>query len=156
DAGALAGWQALDVGSGAEAWRHYETAKAAAREAQSDALLAHAMGEQSFALLDIGEQELAVGLFRQARTLTARNGPPLLKAWLHAAEAEAHATAGITRAAAGRSTQPMRPFRPTPPTRRSRSSSSVRPTWHAGAATAWPASATAPPSRTRSPPSQRW
>lgn len=94
DAGALAGWQALDVGSVSQAWRHYETAKTAAREARSDALLAHAMGEQSFALHDVGEQQLAIELVGEARALTARTGPPLLTAWLHAAEAEAHATAG--------------------------------------------------------------
>jgi hypothetical protein len=93
DAGALAGWQALDVGTVGRAWRHYETAKSAAREARSDALLAHAMGEQSFALLDVGDNQHAVELVRDARMLTARAGPPLLTAWLHAAEAEAHAAA---------------------------------------------------------------
>jgi hypothetical protein len=93
DAGALAGWQALDVGSVGQAWRHYETAKSAAMQADSDALLAHAMGEQSFALLDVGETQQAVELVRQARGLTARSGPRLLTAWLHAAEAEAHAAA---------------------------------------------------------------
>jgi hypothetical protein len=93
DAGALAGWQALDRGLLSQAWRHYETAKTAAREARSDALLAHAMGEQSFALLDVGEQQLAVELVSGARALTVWVGPPLLTAWLHAAEAEAHAAA---------------------------------------------------------------
>jgi hypothetical protein len=94
DAGALAGWQALDTGSVSRAWRHYETAKSAAREAGSGALLAHAMGEQSYVLLDVGEQQLAVKLAREATALTARTGPPLLNAWLHAAEAEAYAAAG--------------------------------------------------------------
>lgn len=93
DAGALAGWQALDMGLPSQAWRHYETAKLAAREARSDTLLAHAMGEQSFALLDVGERQLAVELIGEARGLTMRTGPPLLAAWLHAAEAEAHASA---------------------------------------------------------------
>ena len=93
DAGALAGWQALDMGLLSQAWRHYETAKLAAREARSDTLLAHAMGEQSFALLDVGERQLAVELIGEARALTMRTGPPLLAAWLHAAEAEAHASA---------------------------------------------------------------
>ena len=93
DAGALAGWQALDVGSLAEAWQHFETAKAAAREARSDALLAHAMGEQSFALLDAGDTAGAAQLTAEARSL-AQAGPPLLAAWLHAAEAETHAAAG--------------------------------------------------------------
>jgi hypothetical protein len=93
DAGALAGWQTLDGGFLSQAWRHYEIAKTAAREARSDALLAHAMAEQSFALLDVGEQQLAVELVGEARVLTGRAGPPLLTAWLHAAEAEAHAAA---------------------------------------------------------------
>jgi hypothetical protein len=91
DAGALAGWQALDVGAVGQAWRYYETAKSAAREARSDALLAHAMGEQSFALLDMREAGQAAELVGRARMLTVRRGPALLTAWLHAAEAEAHA-----------------------------------------------------------------
>lgn len=57
DAGALAGWQALDIGAVDRAWRHYEMAKSAAREARSPALLAHAMGEQSYALLDVGRTQ---------------------------------------------------------------------------------------------------
>ena len=93
EAGTLAGWQALDVGSPGQAWRHYEMAKSAAREAQSRPLLAHAMGEQSYALLDVGETRQAIGLVSEARAVTGRGGSPLLTAWLFAAEAEAHAAA---------------------------------------------------------------
>jgi hypothetical protein len=55
EAGALVGWQALDIGAVGQAWRHYELAKNATREADGAALLAHAMGEQSFALVDLGQ-----------------------------------------------------------------------------------------------------
>jgi hypothetical protein len=53
DAAGLAGWQALDTGSPAEAWLRHESAKAAAREAGSPVHLAHAMGQQAYALLDL-------------------------------------------------------------------------------------------------------
>jgi hypothetical protein len=93
EAGTLAGWQALDVGSPGQAWRHYEMAKAAAREAQSPRLLAHAMGEQSYALLDVGDAQQAIELIGESRGVSSRRGSPLLTAWLFAAEAEAHAAA---------------------------------------------------------------
>ena len=97
DAGALAGWQALDVGSISQAWRHYETAKEAAREAGSPALLAHAMAEQSILILEVGEPRHAVELIQAARSVNERHGPPLLTAWLHATEGEAHSVAGADR-----------------------------------------------------------
>jgi hypothetical protein len=94
DAGALAGWQALDIGAVGQAWRHYELAKSAAREVGNAALLAHAMGEQSVALLDLGQVPMAVDLIREAQAIADGRGPRLLGAWLHAAEAEAHASCG--------------------------------------------------------------
>jgi hypothetical protein len=94
DAGALAGWQALDVGAVGQAWQHYEFAKTAAREAGAPVLLAHALGEQAFALLDLGQAPLAVDLIHDARASVDGKGPPLLAAWLHAAEAEAQAGCG--------------------------------------------------------------
>jgi transcriptional regulator with XRE-family HTH domain len=87
DAAALAGWQALDTGIPAEAWKHCETAKSAAREAESPALLAHAMGEQAYALLDLGRPDDALALVRAAQGLSAFL-PPLLICWLAAAAAE--------------------------------------------------------------------
>jgi hypothetical protein len=47
EASTLAGWQALDRAALGQAWTHYERAKAAAREADSPALLAHAIAEQA-------------------------------------------------------------------------------------------------------------
>jgi len=97
DAGALAGWQALDIGSVGQAWLHYETAKEAAREAASPALLAHAMAEQSILLLEVGEARNAVELIQAARGVNEKRGPPLLTAWLHATEGEAHSVTGADR-----------------------------------------------------------
>lgn len=87
DAGALAAWQALDVGAVRQAWDHYEVAKSAARESGSAVLLAHAMGEQVYTLHDLGRLTEALGLVRAARSL-AKAGPRLLLSWLDAVEAE--------------------------------------------------------------------
>lgn len=88
DAATLAGWQALDTGAPSEAWRYYETAKAAAHEAESPALLAHAMGEQPYALLDLGRSSDALALIHAARRAGGAALPPLLACWLAAATAE--------------------------------------------------------------------
>ena len=91
DAGALAAWQALDVGAVQQAWSHYETAKTAAREAHSPVLLAHAMGEQAYTLHDLGRLTDALSLIRDAQALLSTSGPPLLMCWLHSVEAETQA-----------------------------------------------------------------
>ena len=91
DAGALAAWQALDVGAVQQAWGHCEVAKTAAREADSRVLLAHAMGEQVYALHDLGRLTDALGLVREAQAVLDQNGPPLLVCWLYAVEAETQA-----------------------------------------------------------------
>lgn len=96
-ASTLAGWQALDVGAVDRAWRHYETARRAAEEASSAPLLAHAMGEQAFVLVDLGNAELAVKLIREAVVTAAGKSPARLMAWLRAAEAELCALAGERR-----------------------------------------------------------
>ena len=57
DAAALAGWQALDVGSISRAWEHFETATTAGRISDQPALLAHAKGEQAYALLDLDQRQ---------------------------------------------------------------------------------------------------
>jgi hypothetical protein len=93
-AASLAGWQALDLGSPNAAWRHYETAKAAARDSGSPALLAHATAEQAFTLLDAGQPGRAVALIQHARDTAGTRIPTLLRAWLLAAEAETNAAAG--------------------------------------------------------------
>lgn len=91
DLASLVGWQSLDAGDSHEAWRSFEQAKAAAREAGDAALLAHAMGEQSFALLDVGRPRDAAAMINEARSRVSL--PPRLTAWLFAAEAEAFASA---------------------------------------------------------------
>ncbi|QFU91587.1 helix-turn-helix transcriptional regulator [Amycolatopsis sp. YIM 10] len=93
EASTLAGWTSLDIGSLKQAWAHYEQAKAAAREAESAALLAHATAEQAFVLIDAGNVEDAVELFAEARHIGKR-APRLLRAWLAAAQGEGHAISG--------------------------------------------------------------
>lgn len=121
DAGTLAAWQALDVGATGQAWGHYEIAKMAARESGSPSLLAHAMGEQAFALLDLDRGHDAVALIHEAQRVGRGQLPSLLSAWLHAAEAEACAATGdeftcrraldeATRTLPGDTNDPTLPF----------------------------------------------
>lgn len=93
-AATLAAWQALDVGSVTRAWQHYEAAKSAARDADSTAYLAHAMGEQAYVLLDAGRPILALELVREAQAVGHTHVSPRLVAWLHAVEAEICAHVG--------------------------------------------------------------
>lgn len=90
DAAALAGWQALDAGDTTMAWNRFETAKTAAREAGSTPLLAHAMAEQAYVLLDLRMEREAVELTEEARRVAGSQVPALLRSWLRAVEAEAH------------------------------------------------------------------
>lgn len=94
DACTLAGWQSLDRGELAPAWRHYETATLAAREAASTPLHAHALAEQAIVLIDIGHTGQAVELTGHARSLGEQGGSPLLRCWLAAAHGEALAANG--------------------------------------------------------------
>lgn len=93
-AATLAGWQALDVGGVDRAWRHYELARRAAAEAQSPALMAHAMGEQAYVLVDAGKPDLAFELIREAVSSAQGSAPERVIAWLCAAEAEMAAILG--------------------------------------------------------------
>ncbi|WP_432492690.1 hypothetical protein [Kineococcus auxinigenes] len=93
DAATLAGWQALDVGATAQAWGHFEVAKAAAREAGDAALLTHAKEEQAYALLDVQRPADGVALLQEARDEGARALPARMVSWLWAAEAELLAAA---------------------------------------------------------------
>jgi transcriptional regulator with XRE-family HTH domain len=86
-AATLAAWQALDVGAADRAWRHYELAKQAAREADQPKYIAHAMGEQAYVLIDAGRADLAVQLVGEALS-SSRSIPPRLRAWLLGAQAE--------------------------------------------------------------------
>ena len=88
DAAALAGWQSLDLAATAQAWQHFEVAKAAAREAEDAAVLAWAAGEQAYVLLDLGRLGDAQQLVRYQRERFERKVPPVLGSWLAAAEAE--------------------------------------------------------------------
>ena len=94
EAAALAGWEALDRNAIRQAWDHHERAKAGAREAGSPQLLAHAMAQQAFILIDIGEVNAAVDQLDQARALAAPSAPALLRTWLTAAHGEGLAAAG--------------------------------------------------------------
>jgi transcriptional regulator with XRE-family HTH domain len=93
DAAALAAWQALDVGAINRAWQHHETARYAALEAQDPVLLTHAMAQQAFVLVDVGEIDSAADLVHEALREAGTNVPDRFQAWLYAAEAEVQAAA---------------------------------------------------------------
>jgi tetratricopeptide (TPR) repeat protein len=94
DAATLAGWQALDRAAIRQAWELHEKAKAAAREADSPVLLAHATAQQAFILIDIGEFAAAVEQLADARSLAEHTAPSLLRSWLAAAHGEGLAAVG--------------------------------------------------------------
>jgi hypothetical protein len=93
DSAALAGWQAVDLGDTTTAWSHFETAKAAAREADSLPLLAHAMAEQAYVLVDVNMDREALTLVQEARRIAGSRVPALLMSWLCAVEAEVRGAA---------------------------------------------------------------
>ncbi|MDK1477048.1 XRE family transcriptional regulator [Streptomyces sp. 549] len=94
-ASTLAAWQAIDSGAVERAWRHYELAKRAARDAEAPMYLAHAMAEQAYVLCEAGRPTLGVEVIRDAQRTLGRAGSPRLRAWLYAAEAELCAQAGM-------------------------------------------------------------
>lgn len=94
-ASTLAAWQAIDSGAVERAWRHYELAKRAARDAEAPMYLAHAMAEQAYVLCEAGRPALGVDLVRDARRAVGQSGSARLNAWLYAAEAEMCAHAGM-------------------------------------------------------------
>jgi tetratricopeptide (TPR) repeat protein len=94
DAAALAAWQALDVGAINRAWKHHETARYASLEARDPVLLAHAMAQQAFVLVDVGEFGSALELAQEARREAGAGVAPRFMAWLFAAEAEVQAAGG--------------------------------------------------------------
>jgi hypothetical protein len=93
DAAALSAWQALDVGATDRAWRGFELAKAAAREANDLALFAHAQAEQAYILLDLGRRVDALTAVSAARERAAGQVAPRVEAWLDAASGEMAAAA---------------------------------------------------------------
>ena len=92
DAAALAGWQALDTGATIRAWAYFDIARGCGHEAGDPTVLAHALGEQSFALADLGHHEQAVALLDEASALPRI--PALMRCWLAAAHAEMRAHTG--------------------------------------------------------------
>lgn len=97
-ASTLAAWQAIDSGAVDRAWRHYELAKRAARDAEAPMHLGHAMAEQAYVLCAAGRPALGVELVRDAHRTLAQVGSPRLRAWLYAAEAELCAHADMSDA----------------------------------------------------------
>ena len=143
DSAALAGWQAVDLGDTTTAWSHFETAKAAAREAESLPLLVHAMAEQAYVLVDVNMDREALTLVQEARRVAGSRVPALLLSWLCAVEAEVRgAAADSGRLRTRLRGRPASPPRRSTRTRSCHSSCSVMPTSGAGAATCWRSSAT--------------
>ncbi|MFE1771190.1 XRE family transcriptional regulator [Streptomyces sp. NPDC059008] len=94
-ASTLAAWQAIDAGAVERAWRHYEVAKRAARDADDRMYLTHAMAEQAYVLCEAGRPGLGLELVRDAQRTLGRDGSPRFRAWLYAAEAELCVHAGL-------------------------------------------------------------
>ncbi|MFI0222323.1 XRE family transcriptional regulator [Streptomyces lydicus] len=94
-ASTLAAWQAIDSGAVERAWRHYELAKRAARDAEAPMYLAHAMGEQAYVLCEAGRPSLGLELVRDAQRVLGKGGSSRLWAWLYATEAELCAHTGM-------------------------------------------------------------
>jgi len=94
DAAALAGWQAIDMGRLPAAWRHFETATAAAREADDNCLLAFAAGEQAYVLMDLGQPAEGLDKVRAVYDQTHDAIPHQMRGWLRAAEGEMAAAVG--------------------------------------------------------------
>ncbi|UGQ14285.1 helix-turn-helix domain-containing protein [Yinghuangia sp. ASG 101] len=94
DASALAGWQGVDTGTLHQSWEHFERAKAAAMMANDPSIQAFATAEQAYVLLDLGQADSALQLIEHAHGENRGKLPSLMRSWLHAAEAEAHAALG--------------------------------------------------------------
>lgn len=99
DAATLAGQHSLDRSRPSEAWSDFETAKAAAREAESSPLMGYAMARQSSVLLELGEHRLAVEVVEQATGVVRVDAPGSLRAWFSACRGHALALAGEQRPA---------------------------------------------------------
>ncbi|WP_214371077.1 hypothetical protein [Pseudonocardia sp. H11422] len=93
-AAALAGWQALDLGKVADAWRLHEIATAGGREARDRSGFSYARAQQAYVLIDAGRLDDARELVGASRATAGTRVPPVLQAWLHAAEGEALAVLG--------------------------------------------------------------
>jgi hypothetical protein len=94
EAAALSGWQSLDAGDVRRAWQMHEVAKAAAREGEDPAVLAHVTAQQAYALLDAQRASEAAQLGEYAARQTKGRLPARLQAWLSMAQAEFYAADG--------------------------------------------------------------
>ncbi|GAA2787569.1 hypothetical protein [Crossiella cryophila] len=92
--GTLAGWQALDMGSVAEAWQFYERARGAAHESGDVAFQVHSAAEQAFVLIEVNETASAVEVLHTTERRAQRATGRLLRSWLAAAHGEALAADG--------------------------------------------------------------
>jgi transcriptional regulator with XRE-family HTH domain len=94
DVAALTGWQALDMGNEAEAWRHLREAAAAARDAEQPTLHAFVIAQTGYIPLLSGNARAALPLLEQAEAIAYRHATPAFRAWLAAARAEGLAGVG--------------------------------------------------------------
>ena len=79
DAAALNAWQMLNSGDVRTAWSLHNLARSAGLEAGRVDLLAHAMGEQSYGLIDMDRPQDALQLVGAAREAAGSQVPPLLR-----------------------------------------------------------------------------
>lgn len=94
DAAALAGWQALDLVATDQAWRLFETASRAARQAEDCQLYAFSRMEQAHVLADLSSSGDAADLARDTWAECEKRVTPSLRCWLAAGTAEMLAAAG--------------------------------------------------------------
>jgi hypothetical protein len=86
DIATLLGWQSLDTGQAARAWKYFRRATDAAKEAENPALQAFAIAEAAYIPLLGGNHRAALPLLREARDLAPPASSPAFRAWLCGAE----------------------------------------------------------------------
>lgn len=92
--GTLAGWQALDLGDRAGAWRQYTLAATVAGQSPDAAFAAHSAAGQAFTLIDLGDTRRAADLLGSIRERAEHRMSRLIRSWLAAAHGEALAANG--------------------------------------------------------------
>ena len=85
DSAALTGWQALDLGAIAQAWRYFELAARAAQQAGDLALYAFARLEHARALADLGRPAEAATLAQEVWSRAHDQVLPSARCWMAAA-----------------------------------------------------------------------
>lgn len=94
DTSTLMGWLALDANRTDDAWTHFRRGAQAAREAEDPFLLAFALGESAYALMQLGWMTDAVTVLDEAETQLGGRSAPQLRVWLQGARAEVLAAMG--------------------------------------------------------------